>query len=93
MKKDLPRIYRGNIKKGAGNNLRVARGITEIEKSPRITIDELFKENQIYRQNVEIETENQNLTTKIIGRTQDHIITIKNEVIKISDIKKIRLIK
>lgn len=93
MKKELPRLYRGSINSGTGNNLRVAHGITEEQKPPRQIINELFKENQIYRQDVEIETNNDKLTTKIIGRTQDHIITINNTVIKIDDIKNLKLIK
>lgn len=93
MKKELPKLYRGNIKSGISNNKRVARGLSEIKKSPRIVINELFKENEIYHQQVEIETSNKTVTTQIIGRTQEHIITIKNEVIKIDDIKKIELLK
>lgn len=93
MKKELPRLYRGSINNGTGNNLRVAHGFTEEEKSPRQTINELFKENQIYRQDVEIETDKEKLTTKIIGRTQEHIITINNTVIRIDDIKHLKLIK
>lgn len=93
MKKELPRLYRGSISSGTGNNLRVAHGFTEKEKSPRQTINELFKENQIYRQDVEIETDKEKLTTKIIGRTQDHIITINNIVIKIDNIKHLKLLK
>lgn len=91
MKNELPRIYRGTVKEN--NNLRVAHANQEKVESPRKVINELFKENHIYRQDVEIATENDSITTKIIGRTQDHIITINNSVIKIDDIKSLKIIK
>ena len=93
MKKELPKIYRGNIKQGCSNNLKVARGIQEETKDPKTIINELFKENQIYRQNIEIKTKDKNLQTKIIGRTTEHIITINNEVIKIDEIINIKILK
>lgn len=91
MKKELPKIYRGNIKQGCSNNLRVAKGIKEEKKSPKTVINELFKENKIYRQSIEIETKEKNFETKIIGRTTEHIITINNEIIKIDDIINIKI--
>ena len=89
MKKDLPNLYRGNISHGDSNNRQVSHGLRD-SQSIRETIDKLFKENTIYRQNVEIVTKDKNLTTKIIGRTKDHVITINNIVIKIDDIESIK---
>ena len=91
MKKELPKIYKGNVT--SNNNLRVAHAKEEINTSPRETINKLFKENQIYKQNVEIETDSNILNTKVIGRTNEHIITIDNNVIKIDNIKKINILK
>ena len=91
MKKELPKIYKGNVT--SNNNLRVAHATNEIIENPRQTINKLFKENKIYKQNVEIETDNKKLNTKIIGRTTDHVITIDNVVIKIDNIKKINILK
>ncbi len=93
MKKELPHLYRGNIKSGCSNNRQVAYGIKDHEPSVRDTIDQLFRQNQMYRENVTIETPSNTLNTKIIGRTKDHIVTINNTVIKIDDIKKITINK
>lgn len=93
MRKDLPSLYRGNISNGASNNRRVAHGLKEEDLSVKDTINKLFKANKIYRENVELETNGKVITTKIIGRTQDHIITINNAVIKIDDITKIKILK
>ncbi len=93
MKKDLPSLYRGNISNGASNNLKVAHGLKEKSEPVKQTIDRLFKENRVYRQDVELETNGNVLTTKIIGRTQDHIITINNSVIKIDDITSLKIVK
>lgn len=90
--KDLPHIYRGEVKNN--NNIKVAHSSNE-ERSinPKIVINDLFKKNHIYKQEVFIETLDKSFNTKIIGRTESHIITINNEVIKIEDIKNIKLIK
>jgi len=93
MKKELPKIYKGMVKQGCSNNLRYSKGIREEKKTPQQIINELFHENQIYRQNIEIETKEKKIETKIIGRTAEHIITINNEVIKIQDILNIQLKK
>ncbi len=92
MKKELPRIYKGSVKQS--NNLRSTHvsGDKNIE-SPRDTINSLFRKNEIYKQDVLIETDNDTLKTKIVGRTEDHIITINNVVIKIDNIKKIDILK
>lgn len=86
MKKELPKIYKGKV--NINSNRSVAHGVQNI-KNPKDVITELFKKNKIYKQNVEIETNNNKFKTKIIGRTNEHIITIDNEVIKIDDIKNI----
>lgn len=92
MKKDLPKLYRGTV--NSNNNRTVAHGLKEEKyQNPRQVISELFKKNHIYRQDVEIETNNDKFTTKIIGRTGEHIITINNSVIKIDDITNITILK
>ncbi len=93
MKKNLPNLFRGNISNGASNNKRVAHGLTEEVLSVKDTIDKLFKENKIYRKDVELEVNNNIMKTKIIGRTKEHVITIDNTVIKIEDITHIRILK
>lgn len=92
MKKELPHLYHGKIKEGASHNRNVSYGLKDA-LSVRETINKLFHENVIYKEDVEIETANDQITTKIIGRTQDHIVTINNTVIRIDDIKRIKVLK
>lgn len=92
MKKELPRIYKGDVK--YTNNLRSSHGLKEEKvKNPQQLINEMFKKNEIYRQDVEIETNKDKFITKIIGRTSEHVITINNAVIKIDDIIDLKLLK
>ncbi len=82
----LPKIYKGNVKES--NNLRVAHAKENIDIKQ--LIDNLFKQNKLYKQNVEIITNNNNYKTKIIGKTNEHIITIDNQIIKINEITNIK---
>ena len=84
----LPNIYKGTVKND--NNLRVAYANKEEKIDIRQTINKLFKQNKLYKQDVELETKDTTYNTKIIGKTNEHIITINNEVIKIDDIIKIK---
>ncbi len=92
MRKELPKLYKGEVK--YNNNLRSSHGIKEnkLNKNPREVINELFKKNHIYRQEVEIETNKDKFVTKIIGRTNEHVITINNTVLKIEDILNIKIL-
>ena len=77
MKKELPKIYKGKVNNN--NNRSVAHGTNNINKrKPKDIINELFKKNYIYKQSVTIETNSNKYNTKIIGRTNEHIITIDN---------------
>lgn len=92
MKKELPKLYKGNVRKS--NNLKMTHVNSERKISnPRDTINTLFRKNEIYKQNVEIETDKDTMKTKIVGRTEDHVITIDNMVIKIDNIKKINILE
>ena len=93
MKKELPKLYKGKV--NHTNNLHSSYGLKEDtrNKNPRDVINELFKKNHIYRQDVEIETIKDKFVTKIIGRTNEHVITINNVVIKIEDIINIKILK
>lgn len=82
----LPKIYKGNVKES--NNLRVAHAKENIDIKQ--LINNLFKQNKLYKQNVEIITNNNNYKTKIIGKTNEHIITIDNQIIKIDEITNIK---
>lgn len=87
--KKLPKIYKNNINKPLNNNNKVYySGKKTIEKE--MSIDELFKQNEIYRRTATIILNNGNEITKtIIGRSIKHLITLDNELIPIDDIKAI----
>lgn len=84
----LPNIYKGRVNKDT--NLRVAYTNKEESIDIKDTINRLFKQNKLYKQEVYIETKDNVYNTKIVGRTNEHIITINNEVIKIDDITMIK---
>ena len=84
----LPNIYKGNVT--SDNNLRVAYADKEEKIEAKDLINKIFKQNKLYKQDVVIETKDKTYNTKIIGKTNEHIITINNEVIKIDDIVKIK---
>lgn len=84
----LPNIYKGNVT--SDNNLRVAYADKEEKIDAKDLINKIFKQNKLYKQDVVIETKDKTYNTKIIGKTNEHIITINNEVIKIDDIIKIK---
>lgn len=91
MKKELPKVFQNKITKPIGNNDRVFYGVNKnVRKST--TIDDLFKPNEIYRTNVKITLNDKTIEKKIIGRTQNNLITIDNEIIPISDIVQIEAI-
>jgi len=86
----LPNIYKGNVAASANNNLRVAYADKEERVDAKDLINKIFKQNKLYKQEVEIETKDKTYNTKIIGKTNEHVITINNEIIKIADIIKIK---
>ncbi len=54
-------------------------------------IDKLFNTNgYVFSKNVEIATNDKVYNTKIAGKVNNHIITLDNDIIKISDIKDIK---
>ena len=54
-------------------------------------IDNLFNTNgYIFSKDVEIVTNDKVYNTKIAGKVNNHIITLDNDIIKISDIKDIK---
>lgn len=91
MKKELPKIYKGKINSNAGNNLRATYGVKE-EIDVRTSINKMFRENKLYKKDVEIEINNEIIKTKIIGKTENHIISIDNRVMRIDDIKSIKIL-
>ena len=84
----LPNIYKCNVK--VNNNSKVAYADKKEMIDVKDLINKMFKQNKLYKQDVEIETNDKTYNTKIIGKTNEHIITINNEIIRIDDITKIK---
>ena len=85
MKKELPKIYQAKQNKSFSNNESFYYGEYRNKKN-KVTVDELFKINEIYRTNVNLVLKDKIVTKMIIGRTQNNLITFDNEIIPISEI-------
>lgn len=88
MKKELPKVFHNTISKPINNNKNVFYG-SEDTRGKGSSVDELFQINQVYRTNVKIKTKDKIIEKKIIGRTQNNLITFDNEIIAITDIESI----
>lgn len=85
MGKELPKIYKCQQNKNFANNESFFYGEYR-NKQKKVTVDELFKINEIYRTNVKLTLKNKVIDKIIIGRTQNNLITYDNEIIPISEI-------
>jgi len=85
MKKDLPKIFKGQQTKNFSNNIDYFYGEYRSKKN-KVTVDELFKVNEIYRANIKLTLKDKTVDKIIIGRTQNNLITSNNEIIPISEI-------
>jgi hypothetical protein len=92
MKKELPKVFQNRIVKPINNNDRVFYGDSKDSRKSSSTVDELFKPNEIYRTNARITLKDRTIDKKIIGRTQNNLITIDNEIIPISEIIQIETV-
>lgn len=91
MKKNLPKVFKNNINKPLNNNSKVFYSTKKESSGNYLSIDELFKQNEIYRTNTKIELKDGKIVDKvIIGRSIKHLITIDNELIPIDNIKSIK---
>ena len=96
--KKLPKLYTNTFNKKIDNSkeyTRVKEKILEEDKLNKYDInkkiDMIFKSNDyIYKINVLIKLNNKELNTTIIGKTNDSLITLDNNLIKISDIYDIK---
>ena len=67
-----------------GNRVSV---VNTAKKDIKSTIKSLFQsKNYVYKLDVIIETKNKTIDTSIVGQTNNHLITIDNELILINDI-------
>lgn len=91
MKKELPRVFHNTISKPINNNTNVFYGSNET-RGQEVSVDDLFEVNKVYRTNVKITTNEKVMEKKIIGRTQNNLITFDNEIIAIADIISIEVL-
>lgn len=90
---DKPKVFRNTINKSIKNNENIFYSKNEvkneIKESKNIIqkINEIFASpNYIYKANVKIKTNDDIITTRIIGRNKDYIITMDNKLIPIKNI-------
>ena len=98
--KELPKVFHNKLDKKINNNENVFYSNnndstnsflkeTNVKKEKNIIqkINEIFSSpNYVYKANVEIILKDKTITKRIIGRNKDFIITMDNELIRISDI-------
>ncbi len=107
MKKKLPGVFPGKVKKDSGNNKKVfysnknendikensIENTPKTEKNIKQKINTIFNSpNYIYKADVEIKLKNEIITKRIIGRNNINLITMENELIPIKDIIDIKII-
>lgn len=103
MKKDLPGLFANKISKPLNNNDKVSvtknedRTVEEIkpnvtfEKSINQKIKEIFDSPRyVYKADVLIELKDKTITKKIVGKNNNNLITMDNELISINDIVDIK---
>lgn len=92
-----PKVFANKIDKKINNNETYYK--TDQEKVidfPKGDINKKIKDifnssSYLYRANVVIKLKNGEVTKKIIGKNNNHLITIDNELIPVEDILDIRL--
>lgn len=97
MDKKLPKVFANKIDKPLNNNESVYYEKKDTKEDRSITSNSLFTINQkinqifgssryVYKADVIITTKDGKLSKKVIGRNKNELITMDNELIKISDI-------
>ena len=104
MDKKLPKVFANKVDKHAGNNRDVFysskeevddnRGVkTPVSREPNVSqkINSIFSSSRyVYKADVEITLKSGVVNKRIVGRNVNHLITIDNELIPISDILDIK---
>ena len=92
-----PKVFKNTINKSIKNNERIFYSKNkineEIKDSRNIIqkINDIFTSpNYVYKANVKIKTKDDTISTRIIGRNKDYIITIDNKLIPIKNILDIK---
>lgn len=94
---ELPKVFRNNTNKTFNNNKNVfySKDISNTNtKDIYQKINDIFSSpSYIYKANVEISLKDKTIIKRIIGRNKDFLITMDNDLIKITDILDIKTIK
>ena len=103
MKKKLPGVFPGKVKKGSGNNDQVFyskekntinnnKNTNKKEKNIYQKINTILNSpNYVYKADVIITLKTGEIEKRIIGRNKTHLITIENELVPIANIINIKL--
>ena len=92
---ELPKVFH-NVNKKFNNNKNVfySKNDSADIKTVYQKINDIFSSpNYIYKANVEISLKDKTIVKRIIGRNKDYLITMDNDLIKISDILDIKTVK
>lgn len=91
--REIPKVFANKIEKKINNNDTYSVTKNEEENIRNYTIDvskkinDIFKSPRyVYKANVDIKLKNETIKRKIIGKKNNNLITIDNELIPISDI-------
>ena len=94
---ELPKVFHNSSNKSFTNNKEVFYSKDNTEKDIKTIyqkINDIFSSpNYIYKANVEISLKDKTITKRIIGRNKEYLITMDNDLIKISDILDIKTVK
>ena len=99
--KDLPKVFHNKLEKQINNNEKVYYSSNRTSENNQNTnmskkninqiINSIFSSSDyIYKANVEIVLKDKKIIKRIIGRNKNYLITMDNELIKISDIVDIK---
>lgn len=93
MNKDLPSVFANKIEKKLNNTQDIYyEKETREERNKDVRsvnkkIADIFNSiNYVYKKKVEIKTKNQTLIKTIVGRKNNYLLTMENELININDI-------
>lgn len=97
MEKKLPKVFANPVEKTTNRSVAYSKKeevVPEKKSTPVLTGQTIYQKlntifnstKYVYKADVVIKTKDGTLTKKIIGKNQNHLITIDNELIPLSDI-------
>jgi hypothetical protein len=94
---ELPKVFVSPINKEINNVQKEFREVKELNESQEpnlnIKINNLFNDRSfVYKKRVLLTTKNGKVEKIIVGKTNDSLLTMNNEKIKINDIYDLKLI-